>query len=171
MIDIEKARQEVNDMYRELSPMVEDIVNKYALNINNLVNKISKAQFLTNDELRDFMLSLSVEAYNFSMSKDSSILKQDCAITIMKEAQAKEYNNTEGTQVIRNNASIINTSDSQVVNLLYSSVANLMKTKLDEAHRMINTLNSILISRNAEAKLSFSDVISSQEKGRQLLNE
>ena len=29
-----------------------------------------------------------------------------------------------------------------------------MKTKLDEAHRVVNTLNSILISRAAQAKLN-----------------
>ena len=170
MVNIDKAKENVNEMFSELYPIAEEIVNKYAVKIDSLINQVAKAQILTNEELRDFMLSLSIEAYSFSMSKDSSILRQDCSTTLMKEAQAREYNNTEGTQVVRSNASIINTSDTQVVNLLYSAVANLMKTKLDETHRMINTLNSILISRNAEAKLnsSFGDNV---QLGRQILNE
>ena len=37
--------------------------------------------------------------------------------------------------------------------MLQSAVANCMKSKLDETHRMINTLSGVLISRNAENKL------------------
>jgi hypothetical protein len=43
--------------------------------------------------------------------------------------------------------------DKQVVVMLQNAVANCMKSKLDEAHRMVNVLSNVLISKNAENKL------------------
>ena len=44
--------------------------------------------------------------------------------------------------------------DKQTVTMIQNAIANCMKSKLDEAHRVVNTLNSILISRAAAAKLN-----------------
>ena len=170
MIDIKVAKQEVNDMFNDLSPLVQEIVNKYSSNLDKNISKISDAITLTNDEIRTLMLEISIECYMFGMSKDASVLKQECAETLLKEAQAKSYNATDGTQVIRSNQALIDTMDRQVVNMLYSAVASLCKTKIDEGHRIVNTLNSILISRNAEAKLSM-PTPEDQISERRLLNE
>ena len=153
MTDIEQAKKDVNDLFKNLSPLIIEIVDKYSKELDRIFNKLTNAKALSNEELREYMLALSVESYLFGMSKDASLLKQECAVTLMKEGQAQVYNATDGTQAIRNNQAIIDTTDKQVVNLIYSGVANMMKTKLDEAHRMVNVLNSILISRNAEAKM------------------
>ena len=37
--------------------------------------------------------------------------------------------------------------------MLQNAVANNLKSKLDEAHRIINVLSNVLISKNAENKL------------------
>jgi len=153
MTDITNAKNEVGELFKNLSPIITEIVDKYAKELDKIFDRLSNANSLTNDELRELMLSLSIESYLFGMSKDASVLKQECATTLMKEGMAQSYNGTQGTQAVRTNQSIIDTTDKQVVNLLYSAVANMMKTKLDEAHRMVNVLNSILISRNAEAKM------------------
>ena len=166
VFNIDDAKKEVNELFQSLAPMVEEIVNNYSAAIDSIIMSLTDAKSLTNSDIREYMLKLSVECYLFSLAKDASLLKEDCATTLMKEAQAISYNKSEGTQLIRNNQSMIDTIDKQVVNMLYSAVADLMRTKLDEGHRMINTLNSILISRNAEAKLA-----TNTEDGRQLLNE
>lgn len=171
-MDIDQAKKDVNELFKDLAPMVDEIVSKYSVELDKIIKKLSKAETLTNEELRNNMLALSIESYLFGMSKDASILKQECATTLMKEAQAKAYNSVEGTQVVRNNQSLIETLDKQVINLVYNAVGNLMKTKLDEAHRMINVLNSILISRNAEAKIAANQGDDQQIiPQRQILNE
>ena len=43
--------------------------------------------------------------------------------------------------------------DKQVVVMIQSAVANGMKSKVDEAHRIVNILSNVLISKNAENKL------------------
>lgn len=167
-MDIEQAKQEVNDMFNDIAPMAMEIVSKYSSELDKIFDNISSAQALTNDELRKYMLQLSSEAYLFSMSKDAAILRQECSEMVLKETQAIIYNSTDGTVPIRTNQSLIETGDKQVVNALYDAVANLLKTRLDETHRMINTLNSILISRNAEAKLDYSN---NEDTQRRTLNE
>lgn len=154
MANVDSAKKEVSDLFNDLSPLVQEIVDKYSKDLDKHIFKIANAATLTNDEIRSLMLEISVECYMFGMSKDAALFKHECAETLLKEAQAKAYNTTDGTQVVRSNQALIDTIDKQVVNMLYSAVANLCKTKLDEGHRMVNTLNSILISRNAEAKLS-----------------
>lgn len=171
MTDIEQAKKDVNDLFKNLSPLIIEIVDKYSKELDRIFNKLTNAKALSNEDLREYMLALSVESYLFGMSKDASLLKQECAVTLMKEGQAQVYNATDGTQAVRNNQAIIDTTDKQVVNLIYSGVANMMKTKLDEAHRMVNVLNSILISRNAEAKMTNGKPENDESVGRVRLLE
>ena len=37
--------------------------------------------------------------------------------------------------------------------MIQNAIANCMKSKLDEAHRIVNVLSNVLISKNAENKL------------------
>ena len=154
MISIDAAHKEVNDLYKQLTPMVDAVVNKNCKEIDDIVGKIkSNLTVLTKKELEDYMLRLTAEAYYLTSTKDSSILKQECALTLLKEKQADVFNITPGTARAKDNQSIIDTVDKQVVTLLYNAVTNRLKSKLDETHRMINVLSNVLISKNAEAKL------------------
>jgi hypothetical protein len=154
MIDISTARKEVQETYKSLKPIVTEVVDKHAKEINNIIAKVKKnLTTLTNKELQDYMLQLSIEAYFFAERKDMSVLMQECAIAMSKSAQADIFNSTAGTQAVRSNQSIVDSLDKQVVVVLQNAVANNMKSKLDEAHRIVNVLSNVLISKNAENKL------------------
>lgn len=153
-VDITNANNEVTEVYTQLKPLIEGVVEKNARSIETLVKKIKdNIDTLTKQELESYMLQLSIETYYFSKIKDMGILKQECALILMKEKQAEVFNKTTGTQVIRANQATIDTLDKQTVNIMYNAIANSLKSKLDEAHRLVNVLSSVLISRNAEAKL------------------
>lgn len=154
MVSIDAARREVQDTYKSLKPIVKEVVDKHSKEIDAIIAKIKKnLTVLTNKELQDYMLQLSIEAYYFAELKDMSILMQECAIAVSKGAQADIFNSTAGTQAVRSNQATIASLDKQVVAILQSAVANCMKTKLDETHRVVNILSNILISKNAENKL------------------
>lgn len=155
MIDYKNADNELRDTYSNLAPVVKDIVAKHTKNIDEAMKKIKKdsAETMSNKELRNLILELQVEEFYFAPSKDLAVLRQECAVALERTAQAEIYNGTEGTQNYRTNKATANTVDKEVVRILYNAVANTMKTKLEETHRMIGVLNSILISRSAEAKL------------------
>lgn len=153
-VDIKSANGQVTDMYNQLKPIINGIVEKNTKSLDDIIKKVrNNLTTLTNKELQETILQLSIETYYFSTIKDMSILKQECAMTLMKEKQAAVYNSTDGTQQTRNNQAVIDTLDKQTVQVLYNAVSNCMKSKLDEAHRVVNMLSSVLISRNAEAKL------------------
>ena len=69
MIDITNAKLTVEDMYSNLSEIVDSIVTKQTKSLDNVVKKLSKIDTLTNDELRNLMITVSVEAYTLSNLK------------------------------------------------------------------------------------------------------
>ena len=148
-------RKMTDELYKYIVQMADDIVNKASKPIDDIIIKLKRGfEDLSTKQLNDFMIQLSIEAYYFGSKKDHAILKQVCADTIYKESLAKSFAISTGTQANRQNQALIDNIDKQAVKLLYDCAANNMKTKLDETHRMINTLNSAIISRNAEAKLN-----------------
>ena len=156
-VDINKvniAKKEVSEVYNSLKPIVKETMDRNTKEIDSIIAKIKQnLTTLTNKELQDFMLQLSTELYYFSERKDMSLLMQECAIALSKGAQADIFNGTAGTQAVRSNQAVIESMDKQVVAMIQSAVANGMKSKLDEGHRVVNILSNVLISKNAENKL------------------
>lgn len=152
-MQIDAAKKQVSELYKSLSPIVETVVEKHSRELDNIVKKLRNAESLDNEDLRKYILQLSIENFYLAESKDKSIFMQDCAIALSKEAQASAFNGAVGTQAVRSNQAIIDTMDKQAVALLQTAVANRLKSKIDEAHRLLGSLQGILISKNAENKL------------------
>lgn len=72
----------------------------------------------------------------------------------MKEKLSKEFLSTDGTVALKDKQSTINSSSEIIANMMYEYIASMLKTKLDEVHRVVDTLKSVLASRMAEAKLN-----------------
>jgi hypothetical protein len=60
--------------------------------------------------------------------------------------------------ITRENTATIESSAEILAEEIYTLVANMLKTKLDELHRIVSTLQSVLMTRMQEAKLSSFDV-------------
>ena len=92
MVDINKvneAKKEVSEIYNALKPIVKETVDRNTKDIDAIIAKIkNNLTTLTNKELQDYMLQLSIELYYFSERKDMSLLMQECAIAVSKGAQA-----------------------------------------------------------------------------------
>ena len=149
-----EAEKNVDNVSKDLSRLANTIYRAHTKTLDDLISKLSNVESLSDEDIRKFMLKISLECYSFAELKEHSELKQSCATALMKETQARLYNEATGTAEARKNTAITDSSSEVTVNLLYSAVSNLMKTRLDESHRVVNTLNSILISRAAQAKLN-----------------
>lgn len=148
-------KQATDEMYKDLVEIADNIVNSASKSIDDIMRKLQHGlDALSNKDLNDYMLQLSIEAYYFGTKKDHALLKQACADALYKEGFAKSFSSATGTQGSKQNQALMDEVDKQTVKILYDATSNLMKTKLDETHRMVNVLNSALISRNAEAKLN-----------------
>lgn len=147
-------RKSVEEMYRDLVVIGNELVSKNTAEVDKIIDKFkSNYEFMTNEELRAIAMQLQIEAYYFGQKKDRAVLKQACADALCKEKMAKSYATATGTAANKQNIATIEASDSAAVKMLYEMVANMMKTKLDEIHRLGGVINNVIISRNAEAKL------------------
>ena len=156
--DLNNAKKKVNQVYKDLKPIVVDVVAKLTKEVQSIIDEIkSKTRdnigAMSNTDIHSYMLRLGIEAFYLEHDKDLSVLMQECAILLSKEAQAESFNCTAGTQGARNNQAMIESMPNQAVATVQTAVANCMKGKLDEVHRLISILQNILISRNAENKL------------------
>lgn len=154
-MNINKEKKLADETANELQTIVSDIVNKQCKNLDIIIKKMSNIEALSNDELRKLMAQSSVESYIISAFRDQSALRELCANALYKEGIANSYNTATGTVEAKKNSSITDNVEKQMVSILYSNIYDTLKTKVDEAHRLTNTISNILISRMTEAKLYY----------------
>lgn len=153
--NIHNAMTNVDTTYSELIDIANDMLTELTGDIDALLQSAyENIDALSNDAIRDLLIRLSLRSYSFSPIKDKSAFKAALAESLRKEAYAKQFNLTEGTVANRENSAVLNTSAEVVVEKIYDLTADLFKTKLDEIHRVVDTLKTVLNSRLSEARLT-----------------
>lgn len=153
--DLLQAMSSVHDIYNDMNSVAKDIVKEYTAPIDILVKQIkSDINNLTNEDVRRIELKLSLLAYDLGELKDKTNIAAEVAEIVQDEAQANAWNTAEGNNEQRKNASLLAVNKEKVISKLYKLVASQIKTKLDETHRIVDTLKSILISRASDRKLT-----------------
>ena len=154
-IKIDQANNDVNEIYFQLSDAAKETIGEIVKPIDDIVKELSKGiNLFSNIELWDFQLRLGIESYKLANIKEQSSLKEACAEALYKEGLAKSYAEATGAAETKKQASILASIEKQAVSMLYSSISGILKAKLDEAHRLVNIIQNIQISRAAEAKLN-----------------
>lgn len=155
---VSKALDNIDAAYDDLIDIANSIVDDITGDMNNMIQSAyDNIENLTNEDIRNILLKLSLRSYSFSEIKEKAAFKATLGETLRKEAYAKSFNVTEGTVAVRENTSIINTSAEILAEEIYTLVANMFKLKLDELHRIVDSLKSVLMSRMQEAKLTTVD--------------
>ena len=154
-IKIDQANNDVNEIYFQLSDAAKETIGEIVKPIDDIVKELSKGiNLFSNTELWDFQLRLGIESYKLANIKEQSSLKEACAEALYKEGLAKSYAEATGAAETKKQASILASIEKQAISMLYSSISGILKAKLDEAHRLVNIIQNIQISRAAEAKLN-----------------
>lgn len=153
--ELEKALNAVEMTYKDIVEIADELVADYTKGLDNLIKSVEdRIDKISNDEIREIMLRLSIKAYSFGDVKEKSAIKAECAEILRKEAYAVSFNSAEGSVAAKDNTSTLKVSNEIVSECLYNLVANLFKIKLDETRRLIDTLKTILMSRLSEMKMS-----------------
>lgn len=153
--NLNQAMDNVETTYSEVVDLATDILTEFTEDIDALMDKAyTNIENLSNDAIRELLLSLALRAYSLGAIKDKSAFKATLAETLRKEAYATQFNQTDGTVAVRENTAILNTSAEIVVEQVYDLTSSLFKTRLDEVHRVVDSLKTVLTSRLAEAKLT-----------------
>lgn len=150
---LQDALDKVELNYHDLVDIANEATADQFDKANTLVDSITKnINKLTPDQIRDSMLQLQLEAYRLSEIKEKSQLKADLAEALMKEKYAMTFNSLEGAAAVKDKLSQVQIADEVVSETFYNLIAALFKTKVDQLHRLVSVLNSILMSRMQEAK-------------------
>ena len=171
---LEEALMNVQTTYGELVEVANGMLSSIVGPVNELVAEVnSKVNAMSVDQIRDFILRLQLKAFEISEIKEKSALKAELAEALQKEKYAVEFNGADGTAAVKSNIATIAASAEVTSEALYNLIANLLKNKVDQLHRLVDALKSILMSRMQEAK--FMNLGSSDEddsfKTRIQLNE
>lgn len=155
MRDLDAALANVDMTYSQIVEIANDIVAQCTVESDQLVNRLkANSENLTNEDVRKAMLELALTSYSFSEIKEKSTLKAECAEILRKELYAREFNLADGSVAVRDNTAVLNSSQEVLVEAIYNLVSSILKVKLDELHRIVDALKSIIMSRMSEAKLT-----------------
>lgn len=156
MKDISEALAAVDSTYEELASKAEEILSMYIAEPNKIIEEArNNSSNPSNDYIRELIWRLALSSYGFSEIRDKAYLKKSCAEVIKDVNYSCELSKAEGTVAQKQSTATLNNVESILVEALYEMVANSLKTKLDEIHRVVDSLKNILISRQSEAKLAF----------------
>ena len=176
--DLNKALEAVEMTYGQIKEIADSMLSGPFEEPNRIVEFIQfNVESMSIDMLRDSILRLQLAVYALSELRDRSGVKAICAEAIKKEAYAANYIGQEGTAGVKDSNTTLAISENIIAQCLYDLVASLTKTKVDQLHRMIDSLKSILMSRMQEAKFmqisTAADGSSpyNQQPTRQILNE
>ena len=151
---VQQALENVEMTYQELNEVANEMTSSFFESVNSIINELNDINELSNDDIRNYMIKLALNSYSLAEIKEKSALKAECAEALRKDKYARSFREAEGSAAIKENEAVVNTNEQVVVEALYNLIASLFKTKLDEAHRVVDVLKSVLMSRNAEAKLT-----------------
>ena len=152
-VKLETALDNVESTYGELVEVANGMLQPLFAPINDLVSRInSTVNALSIEQIRDYILQLQLKAFEISETKEKAALKAELAETLQKEKFAISFNNLEGSAAVKDKLATVENAPEVVAEALYNLVSNLLKTKLDQLHRLVDALKSILMSRMQETK-------------------
>ena len=152
---LDSVESNYSDIVEIANDMICDLVNP----VNNLISAIgTDINSYSIDQLKEYLWTLQHHAYKLSEVKEKSVLKADLAEALRKEQYANKFNEAQGSAAVKDNIALIESSSQIVVEALYNLIASSLKTKVDQIHRLVDCLKSILMTRMQEAKLSITNI-------------
>ena len=143
----------VETTYKDLVDVANGMLAPMFDPINQLVSEINtKVNAMPVEQIRDYILQLQLKAFEISETKEKAALKAELAETLQKERFAISFSGLEGSAAVKEKLALVDTSAEYVSEALYNLIANLLKTKVDQLHRLVDALKSILMSRMQETK-------------------
>lgn len=153
--DLSKALETVEVTYTQIREMADSMLYDAFKPTNDLISLLeTNLNNLSIEALRHYMLELQLNAFSLSELRDKTATKAACAEATKKEAYATSYITQDGTAGTKDANTTIAVSENIVVDCLYQLVAALCKTKVDQVHRLIDVIKTVLMGKMQELKLN-----------------
>lgn len=152
---LDQALQAVDLTYQQVEQIAYDVISEPLAQVNEIIQELGKdINEMSIDMLRTYMLKLQLSIFQISEIKDKSVTKAQCAEALRKEAYSVSFLKQEGSVGQKEASATIDISDRIIVEYVYDFISALIKTKVDQGLRLVDTLKSVLMSRMQEVKLN-----------------
>lgn len=172
--ELAEALDAIEIDYHTLVEIANEMNKPFFESIDNLMDSIRGAgNNLSIDQLRDYLLKLQLEAYRLSEIKENAQMRADLSEAKEKDKYAVIFNSLDGSAASKDKIAQAAISNEIVASTLNKVCAAQFKTKVDQIHRMVAVLTSILMTRMQETKfmnMGIADDANSY-RSKQLLTE
>lgn len=152
---LSKALQQVDLTYSDIIGIANEMLADVISPLDTLIADIgADINALSTDELKLKMWEIQYTTYRLVDIKEKALFKAQISEALTKEAYATQLIGADGTVALKQNVALINTAEETVVEVLYTYISSLLKTKTDQSHRLVDIMKSILMARMQEAKLA-----------------
>lgn len=164
-LPIEEALDIVEATYAEITAIGDEMMAEHYKNANKILNIIDDdLENLSTKDIKNYMIKLGLASARLAAVKDKALSKFACAELIKKHEYSQALLVQEGTTNVKEAKASAVVAKEQVASLLYEYVAVSLKSKVDEIHRMVDILKSVLISNAQEAKMSWNTIDASENE-------
>lgn len=172
---LEEALDAVELDYHDLIEIADSMDKPLFADTDALMDSIrEKGNDLSIDQLRGYLLKLQLEAYRLSEIKENAQMRADLSEAKEKDKYATVFNSLEGSAASKDKIAQAAIADEVITEVVNTLCASRLKTKVDQIHRMVAVLTSILMSRMQETKfmnMGVADDANSYKTKKQLLTE
>lgn len=164
-LKLTEALDYVQMTYEEFIDVADEMIKEFCGKSDNLAQRLNNSiDDLSETEINNYILKFSLESYKLASIKDKSLTKYDCAEMIKKYEYNKALLNQEGTAAVKDANASIAVASNQLAEIMYSYISSTLKTKVDEIHRVVAALQSVLISRMQEKKINLNTLHASENE-------
>lgn len=150
---LSNALNNVECTYKELVEISNNILDPIVGPANTLVSTVNaQINSLSIDQIRDFILQLQLKAFELAEIKEKAAMKAELSEALQKEKFATTFNGLDGSAAVKEKIALVESSSETVSTVLYELISSLLKSKVDQLHRLVDCLKSILMSRMQETK-------------------
>ena len=152
----EKLNEALNNLettYQELVEMANQMVKPITENADKLIKFLEDhVENITTNQLRNKMLEVQLAAAAIAGVREKSARKAQLAEALQKEKYATSFGKAEGTAAAKSSFATLESQPEEIMEILYNLITNLIKAKVDQLHRLVNIMQSVLMSRRQESK-------------------
>lgn len=157
--EILQNKKLIEQDFEQLNEIIEKIIRPYSKSLDEYVKRITNALHdinnpPTTEELDYYCMHLSTDIYWASSMSEQLGIKDDISKALYKEMYNTTRDNSEGTVADKNTLAELASQQEYLTNVCYSRAYRIMKSKVDNAQELLQSIKKVLSHRISEQELT-----------------
>jgi hypothetical protein len=149
----------VEEDFQQLNAIIERIIKPYCKSLDDSIKQITKALHdihnpPTTTELDYYCMHLSTDIYWAASMSEQLGIKDDISKAIYKETYNRVRDTSEGTVADKNTLAELSSQQEYLTNVCYSRAYRIMKSKVENAQELLQSIKKVLSHRISEQELT-----------------